>query len=49
MRLRRSVVTGPGLRRARRGRGFSYYGPADELVTDDATLQRIKDLVIPPA
>lgn len=49
MRLRRSVVTGPGIRRVRRGKGFSYYGPGDELITDDKTLARIKELVIPPA
>lgn len=49
MRLRRSVVTGPGIRRVRRGKGFSYYGPEDELVTDEKTLARIKELVIPPA
>lgn len=49
MRLRRSVVGGPGLRRVRRGKGFAYYGPDDELLTDPETLQRINDLVIPPA
>lgn len=49
MRLRRSVVTGPGLRRVRRGRGFSYHHPDGTPVTDELTLQRIKDLVIPPA
>jgi DNA topoisomerase-1 len=49
MRLRRSDVRGPGLRRMRRGRGFSYHDPDDTPVTDPATLQRIKDLVIPPA
>ncbi|KUH93951.1 DNA topoisomerase IB [Mycobacterium sp. IS-3022] len=49
MRLRRSVVRGPGLRRVRRGRGFSYYQPDGTPLTDEATLQRIKDLVIPPA
>lgn len=49
MRLRRSVVRGPGLRRIRRGRGFSYENPDGTPVTDQATLQRIKDLVIPPA
>ena len=27
MWVRRSVVNGPGLRRVRRGKGFSYYGP----------------------
>jgi DNA topoisomerase-1 len=33
----------------RRGRGFSYYGPDREVLTDEAMLQRINDLVIPPA
>jgi DNA topoisomerase I len=49
MRLRRSDVRGSGIRRVRRGRGFSYEKPDDTSVTDAATLQRIKDLVIPPA
>ncbi|OBI74865.1 DNA topoisomerase IB [Mycobacterium sp. E740] len=49
MKLRRSVVTGPGMRRVRRGRGFSYHHPDGSPVTDEQTLQRIKDLVIPPA
>ena len=49
MRLRRSAVSGPGLRRVRRGRGFSYHRPDGSSVTDSETLQRIKDLVIPPA
>jgi DNA topoisomerase I len=49
MRLRRSEVRGPGLRRARRGRGFSYHHSDGTAVTDADTLQRIKDLVIPPA
>ena len=49
MRLRRSALRGPGIRRIRRGRGFSYQHPDGTPVTDPATLQRIKDLVIPPA
>lgn len=49
MRLRRSDVQGPGLRRVRRGRGFSYQHRDGTAVTDAATLERIKDLVIPPA
>ena len=49
MRLRRSVVRGPGLRRVRRGRGFSYHNPDGTAVTDAVALQRINDLVIPPA
>ncbi|OMC06810.1 DNA topoisomerase IB [Mycolicibacterium fortuitum] len=49
MRLRRSVVGGPGLRRVRRGRGFGYLDQEGAAVTDPATLKRIEDLVIPPA
>ncbi len=49
MRLRRSVVSGPGLRRVRRGRGFSYHDHEGKVLTDEETLTRIKELVIPPA
>lgn len=49
MRLRRSVVDGPGLRRVRRGRGFGYRDDDGDTVTDSTTLQRIEGLVIPPA
>ncbi|MFV8053414.1 DNA topoisomerase IB [Mycobacterium sp. 48b] len=49
MRLRRSVVGSAGLRRVRRGRGFSYLDDSGVAVTDPTTLQRIEDLVIPPA
>src|SRR5215208_5095363 len=49
MRLRRSVVSGPGLSRVRRGRGFSYHDQDGKPISDEATLTRIKDLVIPPA
>jgi DNA topoisomerase I len=49
MRLRRSVLSKPGIARKRRGNGFAYYGPDAELVEDADTLQRIKELVIPPA
>lgn len=49
MRLRRSELRGPGLRRVRRGKGFSYYDPDGAPITDAVTLDRIKDLVIPPA
>ena len=44
-----ACVGGPGVRRVRRGRGFSYHQPDGTPVTDEETLQRIKDLVIPPA
>src|SRR5690349_16684120 len=49
MRLRRSVVSGPGLHRVRRGRGFSYHDADGKVLTDEAALTRIRDLVIPPA
>lgn len=49
MRLRRSVVTGPGYGRVRRGKGFSYVGTDGLPLTDEAALSRIKELVIPPA
>lgn len=48
MRLRRSVLTGPGITRMRRGKRFAYYGPDGEALTDKGAL-RIEDLVIPPA
>jgi DNA topoisomerase IB len=49
MRLRRSVLSRPGITRKRRGKAFSYYAPDGGPLSDDAALQRIKELVIPPA
>lgn len=49
MRLRRSVVTGPGLTRVRRGKGFSYHDHDGDVITDQKTIDRINELVIPPA
>ncbi|OBH61498.1 DNA topoisomerase IB [Mycobacterium sp. E2479] len=49
MRLRRSVLSKPGITRKRRGKGFAYYRPDGKRLSDPQTLQRIKDLVIPPA
>jgi DNA topoisomerase I len=49
VRLRRSALSKPGIARQRRGKGFAYYGSDGELLTDNDTLQRIKELVIPPA
>jgi DNA topoisomerase-1 len=37
------------IRRVRRGRGFSYHTPDGGRVTDEATLARIRAIVIPPA
>jgi DNA topoisomerase-1 len=41
--------TEPGIARKRRGKSFKYYDPTGELIDDSATLQRIKQLAIPPA
>jgi DNA topoisomerase I len=49
VRTRRVDCSGPGLRRVRRGRGFSYLGVDGEPVRDPAVLARIRALVIPPA
>jgi DNA topoisomerase-1 len=38
----------PGIRRMKKGAGFVFY-EGEKRVTDEATLQRIKALVIPPA
>jgi DNA topoisomerase-1 len=49
VRLRRSTVGGPGVRRIRRGRGFSYVDASGNPLQDPEILARIEDLVIPPA
>jgi DNA topoisomerase IB len=48
MRLRRSDPSKPGIRRIGRGRGFSYEFEG-RAVTDAATLDRVRALVLPPA
>jgi DNA topoisomerase IB len=47
--LLRADVAGPGLRRRRRGRGFSYLAADGTPLADARALARIKALVIPPA
>jgi DNA topoisomerase IB len=50
VRLRKVDCTSvPGLRRVRRGKGFSYVDPDGERVEDAEILARIRELVIPPA
>jgi DNA topoisomerase IB len=49
LRLRRSDCSGPGIQRRRRGKGFDYLGPGGERVDEPEVLQRIAELVIPPA
>jgi DNA topoisomerase-1 len=48
-RLRRSDCAGPGLRRRKQGRGFVYLDPDGERIDEPEVLQRIHELVIPPA
>ncbi|HSS41075.1 MAG TPA: DNA topoisomerase IB [Solirubrobacterales bacterium] len=48
-RLRRADCAGPGIRRRRRGRGFSYEDGSETAIGDEETLERIRQLAIPPA
>src|SRR3954452_1899767 len=49
MRLRRVDCSAPGIRRIRRGRGFSYVDDDAQPVDDDEAKGRIRALAIPPA
>lgn len=48
-RLRRSDCSGPGIHRVKHGRGFRFLDADGEPVREDEVLQRIAELVIPPA
>src|SRR5215216_3066838 len=48
-RLRRSDCSEPGIRRRRRGRGFSYVDEHGRRLDDPDVLARIRELAIPPA
>jgi DNA topoisomerase IB len=48
-RLRRSDCSGEGIARLRRGRGFGYVDADGARVEDEETLERIRELAIPPA
>ncbi|MBV9366766.1 MAG: DNA topoisomerase IB [Solirubrobacterales bacterium] len=48
-RLRRSDCAGPGARRVRRGRGFSYLDERGRRLASPEDLARIRELAIPPA
>lgn len=48
-RLSRVDCAGPGIKRVRRGRGFSYEWADGRKVTEPDVLQRITNLVLPPA
>lgn len=49
MRLVRSDLRRPGITRVRDGDGFAYRDPAGRTVTDRRTLERIRELAVPPA
>jgi DNA topoisomerase-1 len=49
VRLRRVDCSGPGIQRRRHGRGFRYLDDDGDPVVDDDVMQRIHELVIPPA
>ena len=49
MRLRRSKLDQPGYGRRRSGKGFIYLDTDGTRLTDQAAIERIKALVIPPA
>jgi DNA topoisomerase IB len=48
-RLHRSDCSGAGIHRRRRGKGFSFEDVDGATITDEETLERIRDLTIPPA
>ncbi len=48
-RLRRSDCSGPGIRRVRHGRGFSYVDKSGRRVSNPEVVERMRDLAIPPA
>jgi DNA topoisomerase I len=48
-RLKRADCAGPGIERIRRGRGFSFRDCDGTPIEDEETLERIRQLAIPPA
>ena len=48
-RLRRADCSGPGFRRARRGRGFTYLDEDDSPIEEPEVVARLRSLGIPPA
>jgi DNA topoisomerase I len=48
-RLRRSDCSGAGLRRARRGKGFSFLDETGRRITNPEVIDRLRELAIPPA
>jgi DNA topoisomerase IB len=48
-RLKTADCGSPGLTRRRRGKGFEYLDEEGRRITDSVVLDRVRDLVIPPA
>jgi len=48
-RLKRVDCSEAGIRRRRRGKGFEYLDADGRRITEDAVLERIRELAIPPA
>ena len=49
MAVREIDCNGPGIRRRRAGKGFTYLGEDGERITDEPVLERIRSLAVPPA
>ncbi|HSK96194.1 MAG TPA: hypothetical protein VK891_06210 [Euzebyales bacterium] len=49
MRLRRVDPSRPGITRRGRGRGFEYFTPSGDKISDSEVLDRVRTLAIPPA
>ncbi len=49
VRLARSDLSSPGVRRRRRGRGFEYLAPDGQPLREPEALARIRGLAVPPA
>jgi DNA topoisomerase-1 len=49
VRLRRADPSVPGITRRGRGRGFEYFWPSGEKISDADVLDRLRGLAIPPA
>jgi DNA topoisomerase-1 len=47
--LRYTTDASPGIRRVKRGHGFSFLAPGGQPITDRSEIARIKSLAVPPA
>lgn len=49
MAVREIDCNGPGIRRRRAGKGFTYIDEDGERITDEAVVERVRALAVPPA